>query len=119
QRVESELAHAAGEKDAADDQAESETQSALHAGSDIVLERALGRAEQIAAIHPGRGHGQQSDPLRKRAARHNQVGDATLFDLTRGHGANQKEQRKEEGEKGQNGFYITGSNSRRAFSIPV
>ena len=61
QRGEAEAAHDAGEEQAADDQADAEAEAALDAELHRRLVGAFGRAEQIAAVDPRRGHRESGD----------------------------------------------------------
>ena len=70
-------AHAAREEQAAEDQADAEADAALQAAGEARPVDALGGAEQVAAVHPGRRHGEGGEPQRHRPAGDHEVGGAS------------------------------------------
>jgi hypothetical protein len=72
--VELERAHTAGEEQAAEDQADAETDAALQPGGDAAAVDAFGGAEQVAAVDPGGGHRERGQPQRHGAARDHEAG---------------------------------------------
>ena len=73
--------HAVREEDPAEDQAEAEKEPALRPGCDVGFEGALGGAEQIAAVDPRGGHGEQGDPLGQGTPRDDEVGGGAVLHL--------------------------------------
>ena len=78
-----ERAHPAREEQAADDQADAEAHAALQAAGEARPVDALGGAQQVAAVHPGRGHGERRQPQRHRPAGDHEVVGAAAGGLRR------------------------------------
>src|SRR5689334_5416424 len=108
QRVKAESAHTAGEKEAADDETHPETETSLNAGGYVRFVGSFSGAEEVTAIHPGGGHGEEGDPLGQAASGDDEVGGRAVPDLARRDHADSKENGEDEEEngQGQRGFYL-------------
>ena len=86
-----EPAHPAREEDAAEDQAHAEAETALDPDGQARLVRSFDRAQQVAAVHPGRGHRQHGEPQRHGPTGDEQSGGRAAARLARRDDANAEE----------------------------
>ena len=106
QRGESQPPHGPREHQSAQNQAASETHPALDAQRKTGFIRAFRGAQQIAAVHPRGGHGEQRQHQRHLPAGHDQILDASPANLARGDPANQQEDAQHDENDGRSQQWI-------------
>ena len=91
--------HLAGEEHPAQDQAQPETNASLPSRGDAG-EHSFGRAQQVAAVDPGGGHGDRGHPKGHCTARHQQLGRRPQLETLRRARANGEKDRIQRGNRG-------------------